>query len=292
MLQRLVGEDVEFKIVQNGPAWSVLADPGQLEQVIFNLTVNAREAMPHGGRLTLETSNVLRGDPAVNLPNTASGAAYVMLKVADTGVGMDPATQARIFEPFFTTKDFNRGTGLGLSTVHGIVSQHGGFVLVDSTVGQGTTFRVLLPMAEAASEIGVPAPAAPTAPRGTETVLVVEDEGAVRELVREILMATGYAVLETADPAAAKDLCVTSTVPVSLLVTDVVMPGMSGPQLAESIKGACPGMKVLYLSGYTADALRRYGVERPGITLLGKPFLPEQLTRSVREVLDSRPERP
>jgi signal transduction histidine kinase len=127
---------------------AVLADPGQLEQVIFNLTVNARDAMPHGGRLSLETSNILRGDPAVNLLNTASGGAYVMLKVADTGVGMDPGTQERIFEPFFTTKDSNRGTGLGLSTVHGIVSQHGGFVLVDSIVGQGTTFRILLPMAE------------------------------------------------------------------------------------------------------------------------------------------------
>jgi len=292
MLQRLVGEDVEFKIEQNGPLWSVLADPGQLEQVIFNLTVNARDAMPHGGRLTLETSNILRGDPVVNLPNTASGGAYVMLTVADTGVGMDPETQARIFEPFFTTKEFNRGTGLGLSTVHGIVSQHGGVVLVDSIVGQGTTFRILLPRAEAAPEIVGPVPAAPTAPRGTETVLLVEDDGEVRQLVREILMATGYAVLEAADPAVAKELCVTSTVPVSLLVTDVVMPGMSGPQLAQSIKGICPGMKVLYLSGYTADALHRYGVEDPEIALLTKPFLPEQLARSVRQVLDSRPEGP
>ena len=292
MLERLLGEDVEFKIVQGGPLWSVLADPGQLEQVIFNLTVNARDAMPDGGRLTLEASNILRGDPAVNLPSTASGEAYVMLEVADTGAGMDPETQARIFEPFFTTKELNRGTGLGLSTVHGIVSQHGGVVLVDSIVGQGTTFRILLPRAEAAPEIVVPVPAAPTAPRGTEAVLVVEDDEEVRTLVHEILMASGYAVLESADPAGAKELCVTSTVPVSLLVTDVVMPGMSGPQLAESIKAVCPGMKVLYLSGYTADALRRHGVEGPGSTLLTKPFLPEQLARSVREVLDSRPERP
>jgi CheY-like chemotaxis protein len=292
MLERLLGEDVEFKIVQGGPLWSVLADPGQLEQVIFNLTVNARDAMPDGGRLTLEASNILRGDPAVNLPSTASGDAYVMLEVADTGAGMDPETQARIFEPFFTTKELNRGTGLGLSTVHGIVSQHGGVVLVDSIVGQGTTFRILLPRAEAAPEIVVPVPAAPTAPRGTEAVLVVEDDEEVRTLVHEILMASGYAVLESADPAGAKELCVTSTVPVSLLVTDVVMPGMSGPQLAESIKAVCPGVKVLYLSGYTADALRRHGVEGPGSTLLTKPFLPEQLARSVREVLDSRPERP
>jgi signal transduction histidine kinase len=292
MLERLLGEDVEFKIVQGGPLWSVLADPGQLEQVIFNLTVNARDAMPDGGRLTLEVSNILRGDPAVNLPSTASGEAYVMLEVTDTGAGMDPETQARIFEPFFTTKELNRGTGLGLSTVHGIVSQHGGVVLVDSIVGQGTTFRILLPRAEAAPEIVVPVPAAPTAPRGTEAVLVVEDDEEVRTLVHEILMASGYAVLESADPAGAKELCVTSTVPVSLLVTDVVMPGMSGPQLAESIKAVCPGVKVLYLSGYTADALRRHGVEGPGSTLLTKPFLPEQLARSVREVLDSRPERP
>jgi signal transduction histidine kinase len=288
MLQRLVGEDVEFKIEQNGPLWPVLADPGQLEQVIFNLSVNARDAMPHGGRLTLETSNILRGDPAVNLPHTAAGGAYVMLKVADTGVGMDPETQARIFEPFFTTKELNRGTGLGLSTVHGIVSQHGGLVRVDSIVGQGTTFRILLPRAETAPEIVVPVPDAPTAPRGTETVLVVEDDEEVRKLVREILMTIGYAVLETADPGAAEELCVTSTVPVSLLLTDVVMPGMSGPQLAESIKAVCPGVKVLYLSGYTADALRRHGVEDPGITLLAKPFQPEQLARRVREVLDSR----
>ena len=292
MLERLVGEDVEFRIVQGGPLWSVLADPGQLEQVIFNLTVNARDAMPHGGRLTLETSNILRGDPAVNLPSTASGEAYVMLEVADTGVGMDSETQARIFEPFFTTKEFNRGTGLGLSTVHGIVSQHGGLVLVDSLVGQGTTFRILLPRAEAAPEIVGPVPDAPIAPRGTEAVLVVEDDGEVRELVHEILMASGYTVQAAADPALAKELCMTSAVPISLLVTDVVMPGMSGPQLAQSIKGICPGMKVLYLSGYTAEALRRYGVEDPEIALLTKPFLPEQLARSVREVLDSRPEGP
>jgi len=270
----------------------VLADPGQLEQVIFNLTVNARDAMPHGGRLTLETSNILRSDPAVNLPSTASGEAYVMLEVADTGVGMDSETQARIFEPFFTTKEFNRGTGLGLSTVHGIVSQHGGLVLVDSLVGQGTTFRILLPRAEAAPEIVGPVPDAPIAPRGSEAVLVVEDDGEVRELVHEILMASGYAVQAAADPAIAKDLCMTSAVPISLLVTDVVMPGMSGPQLAESIKGICPGMKVLYLSGYTADALRRYGVEGPEIALLAKPFLPEQLARSVRQVLDGGPEGP
>jgi len=292
MLQRLVGEDIQFQIVQDESLWPVLADPGQLEQVIFNLTVNGRDAMPHGGRLTLETSNILRGNPAVNLPNSASGSAYVMLTVADTGVGMDPETQARIFEPFFTTKELNRGTGLGLSTVHGIVSQHGGVVLVDSIVGQGTTFRILLPRAEAVPEIVGPVPAAPAAPRGTETVLVVEDDEEVRNLVRQILMASGYAVLEAADPTDAKELCVTSTVPVSLLVTDVVMPGLSGPQIAELIEGVCPGLKVLYLSGYTAEALRRHGVEGPGIALLTKPFLPEQLARSVREVLDSRPERP
>jgi len=290
MLQRLVGEDVEFTIVQHGPSWSVLADPGQLEQAVFNLTVNARDAMPRGGRLTLETSNVLRGDPALNLPSTASGEAYVMLEVTDTGVGMDPETQARIFEPFFTTKEFNRGTGLGLSTVHGIVSQHGGLVLVDSLVGRGTKFRVLLPRAEAAPEVVVPGSAAPTALTGTEAVLVVEDDPEVREFVHEVLAASGYAVQAAADPAIARDLCLTSAV--SLLVTDVVMPGMSGPELAESIKGSYPDMKVLYLSGYTADALRGYGMERPEIRLLSKPFLPAQLARSVREMLDSRPEGP
>jgi CheY-like chemotaxis protein len=283
---------VEFTIAEHGPSWPVLADPGQLEQVIFNLTVNARDAMPHGGRLTLETSNLLRDDPGVNLPTTASAEAYVMLQVADTGVGMDPETRARIFEPFFTTKEVNEGTGLGLSTVHGIVSQHGGVVLVDSVVGQGTTFRILLPRADAAPESVMPGPALSTTPRGSETVLVVEDDWAVRKLVREILMASGYAVLEAADPAVATELCATSTVPVSLLVTDVVMPGMNGPQLAESIQGVCPGLKVLYLSGYTADTLRRHGVEGPETTLLAKPFLPEQLARSVRQVLDSRPERP
>jgi signal transduction histidine kinase len=292
LLQRLVGEDVEFTIAEHGPSWPVLADPGQLEQVIFNLTVNARDAMPHGGRLTLETSNLLRDDPGVNLPTTASAEAYVMLQVADTGIGMDPETRARIFEPFFTTKEVNEGTGLGLSTVHGIISQHGGVVLVDSVVGQGTTFRILLPRADAAPESVMPGPALSTTPRGSETVLVVEDDWAVRKLVREILMASGYAVLEAADPAVATELCATSTVPVSLLVTDVVMPGMNGPQLAESIQGVCPGLKVLYLSGYTADTLRRHGVEGPETTLLAKPFLPEQLARSVRQVLDSRPERP
>jgi len=293
MLERLVGEDVEFKIVQTGPSWSVLADPGQVEQVIFNLTVNARDAMPNGGQLTLETSNILRGDPAVNLPRTATGGDYVMLTVADTGIGMDAKTQARIFEPFFTTKELNRGTGLGLSTVHGIVNQHGGLVLVDSVVGRGTTFRILLPRAEETSpEIAGPVPAAPAARRGTEAVLVVEDDAEVRTLVYEILLASGYAVLEAADPANARELCMSSTVPVSLLVTDVVMPGMSGPELAESIRGVCPHMKVLYLSGYTAEALRRHGVEGPGVTLLAKPFLPEQLARTVRQVLDARPDGP
>jgi len=291
MLQRLVGEDVEFKIVQGGPLWSVLADPGQLEQVIFNLTVNARDAMPNGGQLTLETSNVLRGDPAVNLPSTAAAGDYVMLTVTDTGIGMDAETQTRIFEPFFTTKELNRGTGLGLSTVHGIVSQHDGMVLVNSAVGRGTTFRILFPkVEEAVPEIAGPVPAVPPAHRGTEAVLVVEDDQEVRNLVYEILMASGYAVLEAADPTDARELCLSSTVPISLLVTDVVMPGMNGPELAESIRGVCPDIKVLYLSGYTAEALRRHGVDGPAVTLLAKPFLPEQLARCVREVLDRRPE--
>jgi PAS domain S-box-containing protein len=273
MLRRLIGEDVELVIKLAPELGDVEADPGQIEQVIMNLAVNARDAMPQGGRLRIETADVER-----------PGGRHAMLAVTDTGQGMDPETESHIFEPFFTTKAMGKGTGLGLSTVYGIVQQHRGAIEVDTRVGQGTTFRIYLPgavttaSAEARSE-------APRALRGTETILLVEDEGPVRKLVREILAGYGYTVLEAPGGVEALTIFDRHGGQIDLLLTDVVMPGMSGHALAQRLSALRPALRVLCMSGYTDDIIGHHGVLDSQLGYLQKPFTPEGLARKVREIL-------
>jgi signal transduction histidine kinase/CheY-like chemotaxis protein len=291
LLQRLVGADIELVTRLPSGAASVRADPGQIEQVVMNLAVNARDAMPAGGRLLIETAVVdldetaLRDDPAVR-PGR-----YVMLAVRDTGVGMDQQTQAHIFEPFFTTKDVGKGTGLGLATVYGIVRQSGGLIRVESEAGQGTTFTVYLPKADEAAaghETGTAAPQSTAAPRGSEVVLVVEDSDPLRAFGREVLELQGYTVLEAPNGPAALEVATTHGDHIDLLMSDVVLPGMNGRELAGRLMSQRPRLKVLFTSGHPAEVLERYGIEA-GQPYLQKPFSLDALARKVRQVLDGGP---
>ncbi len=286
MLRRLIGEDVELTTVLQEGLWEVTADPGQLEQVLMNLAVNARDAMPRGGRLTVETANVELGEDFARAHPEVRPGRYVLLAVSDTGVGMTPEVQARIFEPFFTTKERGKGTGLGLATVYGIVQQSGGHVTVASEPGVGTTFQVYLPRAERAGRVSV-APAGRPAAAGSETVLLAEDDDAVRFFTRIALEQAGYAVLEATGGEEALALAERHAGPVHLLVTDVVMPRLGGRELAGRLQGRYPGLKVLFLSGYTDDAVVRHGVLHEEVNFLQKPFTPAALTQKVREVLDA-----
>jgi len=290
MLRRVIGEDVDLVTALDPDVGSVKADVGQLEQVLMNLAVNARDAMPAGGKLTIETANVEHDPDSAREREAAPVRRFVMLAVSDTGIGMDEATKARIFEPFFTTKEAGKGTGLGLATVYGIVQQSGGFIWVYSEPGHGTTFKIYLPQVEASAQ-GRAASAAPgDLPRGTETVLLVEDAAAVRAVTRQVLERQGYTVLEAANGAAALQTAAGHPGPIHLLLTDVVMPVLSGRQLADQLAKVRPDAKVLYASGYTDDAVVRHGVLEGGISYLQKPFTADSLARKVREVLD-RPTR-
>jgi PAS domain S-box-containing protein len=273
MLRRLIGEDVELVTMLDPALGTVRADPTQIEQVIVNLAVNARDAMPGGGAVTIETSNV----------ETEDGA-FVELRMTDTGVGMTDEERIQLFDPFFTTKE--GGTGLGLATVYGIVEQSGGTIEVDSSPGMGSSFRIWLPFAEAPAEEAQPAPADDAPVAGTETILLVEDETVVRQLVAEILEASGFAVLQAGDGPSALELLRRHSGEVQLLVTDVVMPGMSGPEVAQAVVSMRPGTEVLYTSGYTDSAIGHHGVLEPGIAFLQKPFSADELTRKVRGILD------
>jgi len=286
MLRRLIGEDVELVTQLARDLGPVSADPGQLEQVLLNLAVNARDAMPRGGRLTIETANVVLTEEYSERHHRLPPGQYVLLAVSDTGVGMDEATQKHLFEPFFTTKEVGKGTGLGLATVYGIVKQSGGYIWVYSEPGHGTTVKVYLPRVPGAAEPLPVAAATPELRRGSEIVLLVEDAAPVRSLARKSLESYGYTVLEAADGPAALDLAARHPRGIDILVTDVVMPGMSGRELAERLAPARPAMRVLYTSGYTDDAMVRQGVLRAGVAFLQKPFVPETLARKVREVLD------
>ncbi len=286
ILRRVLGEDVDLATTPGADLGAVRADVGQLEQVLMNLAVNARDAMPTGGKLTIETGNVEHDPAFARGQGAAAVRQFVMLAVTDTGVGMDEATKARIFEPFFTTKAPGKGTGLGLATVYGIVQQSGGFIWVYSEPGHGTTFKIYLPRVDAPAEGAVVAAVGPVA-RGTETVLLAEDSAAVRAVARQVLERQGYTVLEAPDGELALQLAQRHSGPIHLLLTDVVMPGMSGRQLADRLALARPDMKVLYASGYTDDSVVRHGVLEEGTPYLQKPFTPESLARKVRDVLDS-----
>jgi len=291
VLRRLIGEDIEVDVHRDpGPAW-VAGDSSQLEQVVLNLAVNARDAMPQGGRLALATRPVELDEAFVRRHPAARPGPHVMVSAIDTGHGMDAETLARIFEPFFTTKGAGQGTGLGLATVYGIVKQHEGHIAVDSAPGGGTTFSVYLP------RVGAPRPEAAVEPvpaaRGgaadaTHTVLVVEDEEAVRELAVDILAVVGFHVMSAQSPEAALVASAGHPGPIHLLLTDVVMPGMSGRELAERVAGSRPDTAVLYMSGYSAEALGTRGVLDPGIALLVKPFTPASLVQAVRTALAER----
>jgi PAS domain S-box-containing protein len=273
LLRRLIGEDVELVTMLDPAIGSVQADPTQIEQVIVNLAVNARDAMPNGGALTIETADV-----------ETEEASWVELRLTDTGVGMTDDERRQLFEPFFTTKD--GGTGLGLATVYGIVEQSGGMIEVDSAPGMGSSFRIWLPRVAAEAEHEAPPSAEPAPAAGCETILLVEDEGVVRELVAEILESSGYSVLQAADGPSALELLRRHSGRVDLLVTDVVMPGMSGPEVAQAVTAMRPGTQVLYTSGYTDSAIGHHGVLEPGIAFLQKPFSADDLTRKVRQLLD------
>ena len=285
MLRRVLGEDIELVTQPTPDLGTVHADPSSIEQVIMNLVVNARDAMPTGGKLTLETSNVMLDSDYARQHGGVSPGAYVMLAVSDTGCGMDRATQARVFEPFFTTKPKDKGTGLGLSTVFGIVQQAGGSVWVYSEVGHGSTFKVYLPCVGGSAEITRPVTA--VFARGVETILLVEDEQSVRTVARGILQRAGYTVIEAATPGEAIAHCAQHPGPIHLLLADVVMPQMGGPELAKRLAPMRPTMRLLCMSGYTDDSIVRHGILASNIAFLQKPFTPQLLAVKVREVLDA-----
>jgi CheY-like chemotaxis protein len=289
-----VGEDINLVIVPGSQHVRVKADRGQLEQVIMNLAVNARDAMPNGGRLTIETVQAELDDEYACLHPPVLPGHYAMLAVTDTGAGMDAETQSHIFEPFFTTKEKGKGTGLGLSTVYGIVKQSGGYVWVYSEVGRGTTFKVYLPLVDAAQPTHPPEPLLTADPPGMETVLLVEDEEGVRRVAREFLEIRGYTVLEATNGEEALQIAHSHPGPVHLLLTDVVMPGINGRELWRRLSWR-PEMKVLYMSGYPENAIIQDGTLEEGVMYLQKPFTLNALTHKVREVLNrsaAEPERP
>ena len=287
MLGRLIGEDIALMAELAPRLGSVQADPGQIEQVIMNLAINARDAMPRGGRITIATANVELDRMYTRIHPGSTPGPYVMLAVSDTGSGMDAETRAHIFEPFFTTKGQGRGTGLGLATVYGIVKQSGGYITFSSEPGRGTTFQIYLPRVEKPAEtVRLHQPAA--APfRGNETILLVEDEDMVRALVREVLKKSGYTILEARNGGEALLICEQHAGPIHLAVTDMVMPGMSGADLVKRLAPLRPGMKALYMSGYTEHAVLREGVPGPGAAFMQKPFAPNELAQKIREMLDA-----
>ena len=286
MLPRLIGEDITLNFVLEPNLEQVKADPGQIEQVIMNLTVNSRDAMPNGGKLTIETANV-ELDLAYTRQHPGSRVGrYVMLAVTDTGTGIDPEIQSQIFEPFFTTKERDKGTGLGLATVYGVVKQSGGYIAVDSEKGKGARFSVYLPRVEETAAAPEAKAASPGNLRGSETILLVEDAEPLRKLAHMFLKESGYDVLAAADGAEALEVARSCSRPIHLLLTDVVMPGINGRVLAERLAPMQPGMRVLYMSGYTDSFIAGHGVLEAGTHLLHKPFTQETLAKKVREVLD------
>jgi CheY-like chemotaxis protein len=288
MLRRLMPENIELGLVLANGAWSTRADVSQMEQVLLNLTTNAAQAMPQGGRLAITTANVSSDELDPERHAAVPVGPYLGLRIHDTGGGMDAATLKRIFDPFFTTKEQGQGTGLGLSTVLGIVRQHGGFIRAESEPGKGTLFEILLPAETGATaDAGADDPA--PAGKGTETILVVEDEAVVLQLARRILERNGYNVLTAQGGAEALALLAGHKGKLDLLLTDVIMPDLTGPEVWDRVRRAWPEARVLFCSGYTADVIARHGVLEVDIPFLAKPFTVRSLARRVREVLDGPP---
>jgi two-component system cell cycle sensor histidine kinase/response regulator CckA len=287
LLRRLISEDVEVVLGLDPRPMLVSADRGQIEQIVMNLAVNARDAMPDGGRLTIETAHVELDEHYAATHFSVTPGAYVALTVTDTGVGMTPDVQAHLFEPFFTTKEPGKGTGLGLATVHGVVTRSGGNVGVYSEVGRGTSFKIYLPRADAtaAADARPSSPAVPVLGHG-RTVLVVDDNEGLRQLMSRTLTRQGFEVLVAADAAEAMQK-VDAHASIDVLLTDVVMPCASGPELTLDLQQRRPGLKVIYMSGYTEDAIVHHGVVEEGIAFLQKPITPGALTQKVRAVLDA-----
>ena len=288
MLRRLIGENIDLETHLAPSLGRIKADPGQIEQVIVNLVVNARDAMPEGGQLTIETGNVVLDQVFAREHPGAGAGSHVWLAVRDTGTGMDQQVLDRLFEPFFTTKPPGRGTGLGLATVYGIVKQSDGYIWPSSKPGQGSTFEVYLPRIDQDVDAKVPEPEADAheTHSGTETILIVEDESVVRELSGRVLEDLGYVVVLASHPQEGLDYVEQYTNHIDLLITDVIMPGMSGKDLADRALELRPNLRVLYISGYTDDAIVDHGVLSPELDFLAKPFTPGVLGQKVRQVLD------
>ena len=288
MLRRLIGEDIELEIKFTEPAGNVKADPGQLEQVIMNLVINARDAMPDGGRLTIETGKVELDEQYATLHDGVKPGMYNVLMVSDNGKGMSPEVQEKIFEPFFTTKKREKGTGLGLATVYGIVRQHNGHIYVYSELGKGTTFKIYLPMDPGNAE-KFNGKESRTMPLGNETILVVDDDIAIRRLVRDTLEPLGYNILDAGSGEEALAVAKNSEEKVDMVLTDLIMPGMNGQELVKNISQEQPGIKSIIMSGYTDDIVRQ-NATACGSTFINKPLLPVFLAKKVREILDAPPD--
>jgi len=286
MLTRLIHEDIELLCELNPALGMIKADPTQIEQVIINLVVNARDAMEHGGKIIIQTANTYLDESYCRSHPSVQPGRHIMLAISDTGTGMDETTQEHIFEPFFTTKEQGKGTGLGLATVYGIVKQSGGSIWVYSELGKGTTFKIYLPCVDEAVQLNEALGVSPALPRGNETILLAEDAEGMRGLISELLLRNGYTVLTAESSEELFSVTERYSAPINLLLTDVVMPGMNGRELANRLRAAYPALRIVYMSGYTSDAIVQHGVLREGIDFIEKPFTEESLMRKLREVLD------
>ncbi len=289
MLRRLLSDDIEVNIVSDSGLGLIRADRGQMQQVILNLVINAADAMPLGGNLVLETANVLSNEGLDQVPSQCESREFVRLTVSDTGVGMTPEIKARIFDPFFTTKEQGKGTGLGLATVYGIVNQADGHINVESEPGKGTTFRILFPQCENAIESSVQAETGFRQTRGSETILVVDDQNSIRELLCEVLRKNGYRILSASNGREALRLVREHAAPIDLLITDMVMPQMGGRELAEALRALQPHTKILYMSGHAEKAEDAKELLSHGYSFIEKPFTPEELLHKMRDVLSIEP---